>query len=77
MPLTPDERKKLLGHGGLARAARRARRSPGHMTQVNKNPELRPDATAMRAITREILKRNPDIDVSTIWPDSVQLQASA
>ena len=66
MALTSDERKKLLGHGGLARAAKLARRSRSHMTQLNQL--LRRDPRGERAIARVIVERHPHIDASTVWP---------
>lgn len=68
MPLTAEERKKLLGHGGLAKVARRARRSPSHVTHVNNVPDVRDDPVVKRAIAREILKKHPHIDPTDIWP---------
>lgn len=66
MYLTADERKKLLGRGGLAKAGRIARRSPSHMTQLNQ--QLRRDERGERAIARVIVERHPNVDPSTIWP---------
>lgn len=68
MPLSAEERKKLLGHGGLTRIARRSGRSIGHVAEVNKRPEVRPDEKVMRAITREIVKQHPHIAEGDIWP---------
>lgn len=68
MPLSSEDRKKLLGHGGLTRIAKRAGRSIGHVAEVNKRPEVRPDEKVMRAITREIVKKNPHIAESDVWP---------
>jgi hypothetical protein len=64
--LTPDERKMRLGLGGLARVARRTKRTLGHVSQVN--AESRRDKKVERAITREILKRHPELDAESIWP---------
>jgi hypothetical protein len=66
MALTPDERKKLLGHGGLARAAKLAKRSRSHMTQLNQL--LRRDEKGERAITRVIVEKHPNVDPGTVWP---------
>ena len=68
MGMTPDERKMWLGHGGLARIARRTRRTLGHVSQVN--AKNRPDPVVQRAITREITQKNPDIRPETVWPMS-------
>lgn len=66
MTLTPDERKMRLGHGGLARIARRTRRTKGHVSQVNAGK--RPDEVVARAITREIVAKNPDVRPEQVWP---------
>lgn len=66
MPLTPDERKRRLGHGGLSRVARRTRRTLGHVSQVN--AEKRPDPVVQRDIARLIIAKDPDISPDDIWP---------
>ena len=66
MELTPDERKMRLGHGGLALIARRTKRTRGHVTEVN--AERRSDRVVQRAITREIVNKNPDISPKEVWP---------
>lgn len=68
MALTADERKKLLGRGGLARVARRTRRTPSHVSQVNRFPELRRDEKVIGAISEIILKKNPAIKAEDVWP---------
>lgn len=68
MALSPDERKMWLGHGGLSRIARKTKRTLGHVSQVNKNPELRPDKKVIGAITREVVARNPAIRPEDVWP---------
>jgi hypothetical protein len=68
MTLTPEDRKKLLGHGGLARIARRLKCTPGHLSEVNRAG--RPDQKARAAIAREILAKHPHISESEIWPQS-------
>jgi hypothetical protein len=68
MPLTPEDRKKLLGHGGLTRIAKRLKRTPGHLSEVNRAG--RPDAKARAEIAREILKKHPHIAEHEIWPQS-------
>lgn len=68
MPLTPDERKRKLGFGGLQRIARRTRRTLGHVSQVNS--EKRPDPVVQRAIVRAIRKEYPDIEPDEVWPKS-------
>lgn len=68
MPLTPEDRKKKLGFGGLKKVARRTRRTLGHVSQVNS--EKRPDAVVQRAIAREIVKKHPEIPASDVWPQS-------
>lgn len=75
MALTPEERKKLLGHGGLARARRRARRTAGHMTHVNNG--VRRDALAEKWITRIIVEANPAVDPTTVFPPMPAVQQSA
>lgn len=65
MALTPDERKMWLGHGGLARIARRTRRTLGHVSQVNKGS--RPDPVVERAIVREIVAKNAAIAPEDVW----------
>ncbi|MDB4916374.1 MAG: hypothetical protein JWM95_4018 [Gemmatimonadetes bacterium] len=65
MPLTPDERKMRLGHGGLALVARRTKRTEGHVSQVNRG--LRPDKKVERAITRLIIEKHPDISPDQVW----------
>jgi hypothetical protein len=64
--LSADERKMWLGHGGLARIARRTRRTLGHVSQVN--AKNRPDPVVQRAITRAIVEKNPDIRPDDVWP---------
>jgi hypothetical protein len=66
MPLTPEDRKKLLGHGGLTRVARRAGRTVGHVSEVNRAG--RPDEKVQALIAKEILKKRPDISPADIWP---------
>lgn len=66
MNLTPHDRKLKLGHGGLSKVARLTKRTAGHVTEVNS--ERRRDEVVERAISREIARLNPDIDVATIWP---------
>lgn len=68
MTLTAEDRKRYLGFGGLAKVARTTRRTLGHVSQVNKFPQLRPDPKVMRAIARTILKRHPEVPADTIWP---------
>lgn len=75
MALTPDERKKLLGHGGLAKAAKIAKRSRSHMTQLNQL--LRRDPKGERAITRVIVEQHPEVDPATIWPPVEEPAAAA
>ena len=69
MTLSADERKMWLGHGGLSRVARKTRRTLGHVSQVNR--ELRPDPVVVRAITREITTKNPDISPASVWPEKM------
>jgi hypothetical protein len=64
--LTPDERKMWLGHGGLTKIARRTKRTLGHVSQVNWKG--RPDPVVQRAITREIVNKNPEIAPEQVWP---------
>lgn len=68
MTLSAEERKRWLGHGGLARVARITRRTIGHVSEVNRNG--RPDPVVQRAITREIVAKNPDIMPEQVWPMS-------
>ena len=68
MGMTPDERKMWLGHGGLAKVARRTGRTLGHVSQVNRHN--RPDKKVVREITRSIVAKNPDIKPETVWPMS-------
>jgi len=70
MPLTPDERKERLGHGGLRKLAKRLRVTEGHVSQVNRRK--RPDARVERAITRDILKRHPELSEADVWPSASQ-----
>lgn len=69
MALSPEDRKKLLGHGGLTRIARHLGRTPGHLSEVNR--KLRPDKKARAAIVREIVKKHPDISPDDVWPAEV------
>lgn len=69
MPLTPDERKRKLGFGGLTKVARRTRRTLGHVSQVNS--EKRPDARVVREIVRAIVKNHPDMTAEDIWPEAL------
>lgn len=66
MPLTPEQRKNYLGHGGLVRIARRTKRTKGHVTEVNR--ERRRDEVVERAITREITTKYPAIAPADVWP---------
>ena len=66
MAMTPEERKKRLGFGGLTRIARRTRRTLGHVSQVNS--EKRPDPVVQRAIAREIVTKHPDVAPAEVWP---------
>lgn len=74
MPLTPDERKRKLGHGALTKIARRTKRTLGHVSQVNS--ESRRDPKVERAITRELLRLHPTIDAADVWPDRATALAS-
>lgn len=67
MPLTPDERKRKLGHGGLTKIARRTKRALGHVSQVNS--ESRRDPKVERAIERELLRLHPTLSPDVIWPE--------
>lgn len=69
MPLTPDERKRKLGFGGLTRVARRTKRTVGHVSQVNS--ESRRDRKVERAILRAIIEKHPDIAPAEVWPVSM------
>lgn len=66
MPLSAEERKKLLGHGGLTRIAKRTKRTAGHVSEVNRSG--RPDRVVQRAIGREILRKHPSVRPEDIWP---------
>ena len=68
MALTPDQRKRLLGFGGLTKVSRITRRTLGHVSQVNS--EKRPDPVVARAVVREITKKHPHIAPEEIWPQS-------
>jgi hypothetical protein len=68
MALTAEQRKQLLGRGGLARVARKARRTAGHVTEVNSR--LRPDEKVRTMIAQEIVKKNPHITFDEVWPKS-------
>lgn len=74
MTLTPDERKRKLGFGGLTKIAKRTRRTLGHVSQVNAGK--REDPKVMRAIASEIVRAHPDIAPSEVWPESTALLAS-
>lgn len=67
MTLTPDERKRKLGFGGLTKIAKRTRRTLGHVSQVN--ARKRADARVERAITSEIIRAHPDIAPADVWPE--------
>jgi hypothetical protein len=73
MALTPAQRKKLLGFGGLLKAANRAGCSLGHMSQVNSLKKRDPDGVARRAIT-EVIRENLAaqgltlLEHNDIWP---------
>jgi hypothetical protein len=68
MPLTSEDRKKLLGHGGLSRIARRLDCTLGHISEVNRTG--RPDKRARAAIAREIIRKNPQLTFADIWPEA-------
>ena len=69
MILTPDDRKKKLGRGGLSKVARMTKRTAGHVTEVNAG--RRRDDVVERAIIREITRLHPDVDPAEIWPVAV------
>jgi hypothetical protein len=75
MALTPQERKKLLSHGGLTRVARRARRSPSHVTRVNDG--TRRDEHTERWIVRLLCERHPELDPSDVFPPMPAIAKSA
>ena len=66
MALSKHDRKDKLGHGGLTKIARRIRRSPGHVAEVNAG--RRRDLVAERAITRRIVELHPDVNPGDVWP---------
>jgi len=68
MALTPEERKKALGFGGLAKVAKQTRRTLGHVSQVN--ARKRSDAVVERAIVRRIVKANPQINPDDVFGDA-------
>lgn len=67
--MTPDERKKKLGHGGLTRVARELDLTIGHVAEVNAG--RRHDERVQRAIVRRITKKHPDVDALDIWPSGI------
>lgn len=75
MPLTPEDRKKKLGHGGLTKVARRLGLTPGHVAEVN--AERRRDERVEKAIIKAIAKKHPDVDPSDIWPSEEPAPAPA
>jgi hypothetical protein len=66
MPLTPEQRKKKLGHGGLTKVGRKLGLTAGHVAEVN--AERRRDARVEREIVRRITKNHPDVDPADVWP---------
>lgn len=68
MALTAEQRKQLLGRGGLARIARKTKRTAGHVTEVNLRG--RPDEKVQTVIAQEIVKKNPHIAIDEVWPKS-------
>ena len=73
MALTPAQRIKLLGRGGLTRAAVLAGFQKGHMSQVNALLKRDPSGKARQAITqviRENLQRQglSLLEHEDIWP---------
>lgn len=66
MPLTPQQRKKLLGHGGLTQAKRRVKRSLSHMSTVNSG--YKRDVVAERAIAAVICANHPDVKPEDVFP---------
>jgi hypothetical protein len=68
MPLTPDQRKRLLGFGGLTKVSRITRRTLSHVSRVNS--EGRRDPVVARAIVREITRKHADILPDDVWPKS-------
>lgn len=63
--MTPEERKKALGFGGLSWVARKTKRTLGHVSQVNAG--LRRDALVERWIARRIAERHPDLDGAAVF----------
>lgn len=82
MALSPEQRKKLVGFGGLKRVAlMKPRRTEGHLSQVNS--EKRRDAVKEAQITAAIRARHPqhnghscktclglDLTPTNIWPSA-------
>lgn len=64
--LTPDQRKGLLGLGGLKLIKDQLELSEGHVSLVNS--EKRFDARVREAISNHILARYPKTDPASIWP---------
>ena len=56
MALTPAERKAALGHGGMAKLARRTRRTLGHVSQVihGKRRDAKVERVAAAMLSRPI-----------------------
>lgn len=66
MALSPEQRKKKLGFGGLKRIADQANRTMGHVSQVNSL--LRFDQNVRDLITADIVARHPEIGSEDVWP---------
>lgn len=73
MALTPAQRIKLLGRGGLTRAALIAGFKKGHMSQVNALLKRDPTGKARQAIT-QVIRENLSaqglqlLEHDDIWP---------
>ena len=68
MALTPDQRKRLLGFGGLQRIATDCDVSLGHVSQINSEKRTEFSERIRDAISARIVELHPAIDPTTIWP---------
>lgn len=77
MHLTPEQRKKLLGFGGLKQIADACEVSEGHVSQVNSEKPGKDSTRIRSAITAAIVARHPDTDPDSIWPPVMEDRAVA
>jgi hypothetical protein len=75
MPLTPEDRKKKLGRGGLTKVAKKLGYTIGHIAEVNAG--RRRDERVEQEIANRIVRKHPEISVEDVWPHTARVVAVA